>query len=61
MVFKDLTYVHVISGTGFAFYRVTLFINDGMNTFQYTAAQQERESFDAFLSRTGHTKGRVKK
>lgn len=32
--------------------------NDGTSTFKYTAAQQEQESFEDFLQRTGMKKGR---
>ena len=34
--------------------------NDGVTLFKYTAAQQEVESFDDFIARTGFKKGRLK-
>jgi hypothetical protein len=34
--------------------------NDGVTLFKYTAAQQEVESFDDFIARTGYKKGRLK-
>ena len=34
--------------------------NDGTTLFKYTAAQQEVESFDDFIARTGFNKGKVK-
>ena len=35
--------------------------NDGVTLFKYTVAQQEVESFDDFIARTGYKKGRLKK